>query len=266
MKPLVLIAIIGALSLCSCYTNFNQTFLHKEYDGYLIEIPRKSLDTKDGSDLTAEMDEDRRAPSRTLIPEKDALPSVLYRCGQDWYVAGVRCKVSARDRHFHFINEPPMEGVRFKMKPLPGSPVYYHKITADSAQRICSTRLTDAPTEIVDLLELQSDTTSDRRARKIDKKVMKLWTKWMKTHGVELEPNSEWISALPKGAVAVPAPLLELYGYSKQDAKFVSVSGDTHNYILSGITTVVLDVPCSVATTAAFTAVAVVVLYLKNNR
>ena len=254
MKALSLLALICAWSLCSCYTNFNQTFMRKEYDGYLIEIPRKAPDDTPAG----QAQEKRQVSTEGLIPEEKALPSVLYRCGEDWYVAGVRCDVRARDRHFHSIFEAPTSGVSFKMTPMPGCPVYYHKITNYSAQRVFYTDPIGAPKEIVDLLKLQSVSLSDARARRIDKKVMRLWTRWMEKNGIELDPDCEWVSELPKGAVAVHVPLLEVYGYSKKDAKLISVSGGTHNHIFSGLTTVVWDVPGTIVANVLMLATAFV--------
>ena len=268
MKHLHTLLILGsALLLSSCYTNFNQAYLRKEYDGYLINVPRKDpaptaeKAAKKGAEKNAEKGTEKTAgkpaESTTETSQYDkpeaCVPAVLYRCGEDWYIAAIRCKTKAVQQFVHPYGTSPIENATFTLTPLPGSPVFYHKITAKCAQGLLSASITgpddadaeDLPQEIRELMREYDNTDPADEEKRVKLYADRLvrWAAWIRQkYRIELAEGG-WQPTLPEGAVAVPAPLLEQEGFHMKDVYLSSVSGGLNDYILAGLTFTCIDLP-----------------------
>lgn len=104
-----LATLCAALLLCSCYTNLNQAWFEKKYEGYLLDY-----NTDEASGLRG-------------------LPPRLYRAGQEWYIAAVRSDVQDHDKRVHAAGQTLLERHTFTLTPQQGRPIFYHKITPEMA-------------------------------------------------------------------------------------------------------------------------------------
>ena len=191
------LALCPALLLASCYTNVNQAWFNKQYTGYKLDYYT-----------------DEPAGLR-------GLPPVLYRCGEDWYIAAIRSEVKDRDYHLHFAAESFHKRHAFALTQQEGRPVCYHKITPEMARWL-----------------LRSDHESpdwfshDRVIHELSK------------------AGGGWLEQLPPGAKAVNAEFLK---YCRARANYVEESpaepDPWYTYPLAGLTFLCVDVPCSVAAT-----------------
>lgn len=193
---------LGVSMLSACYTNYNQRLLedYRECSGYDINY-------------------DKSAETAGLSP-------VLYRAGKDWYLAGVKCPVEV----IHGM--PPWHSAfsswydRNETSPLrkPGQPIYYHKITPETASLLLSPRA--AKSKITDGMIAAS----------------------MKKAG------GDWVRRLPQGARAVPAPQLQNSASAPHWVMVDSVKTRAPWYvtIASGLTFVCYDVPYSAACSMAY--------------
>lgn len=202
---LVLYALVVFL-LSSCYTNINQAWFNRQYEGYRLDYHTEASAGIQG------------------------LPPVLYRSGDDWYIAGVQSRVEDQDTHLHSFEEDFYARHNFKLIPLEGNPVRYHKITPEMA-----------------LWMQRSDQhsyewfTSAKVCEELDK------------------AGGDWLEQLPKGAKAVPAAFLKT---GRARAKYVALLRDEsawYAYPMSGLTFLCIDVPytavLSTITTVLFLAV-----------
>lgn len=188
-----------ACLLSSCYTNVNQAWFRKEYSGYLL-------------DYGGEVNKGR------------GLEPALYRCGDEWYIAGIKSHVRDRDWHVHAAWNSYEERHRFALTPLAGRPVYYHKITPEMASRLM---VSDA-------------TTYSWYTAKHVKEALR-------------RAGGEWVPSLPAGARRVPAAFLRYTSTSTSIAEPESVRSPWYAYPMAGLTFLCVDVPCSAALTAVTT-------------
>ena len=202
------------LALCSCYTNVNQAWFNKQYTGYRLDYY-----TDEPVGLRG-------------------LPPVLYRCGEDWYIAAIRCEVKDRDYHLHFVREGFHRRHGFALTPLPGRPVAYHKITPEMARWM-----------------LRSDHESPE---------------WFKHDSVIRElskAGGEWLEQLPPGAVPVKAEFLK---YCRARANYVeelpAEPTPWYTYPLAGLTFLCVDVPCSAVATAVPVVSLIGLLYIDSKQ
>ena len=183
-----------ACALNSCYTNINQMWFrgHRDYVGYHLDY--------------------RTDPS----VNEWGLPSVLYRCGEDWYLAAVRCAL---------LDDYPYSGVQdfradfferhaFSIEP---EGVYFHKITPELASWL-----------------LRSDQESHR------------WFTGPRLREQFARAGGEWMPVLPQDAQRVPAPYLE---YAKRRLMLTELERNDaawYAYPMAGLTFVCVDVPATV--------------------
>ena len=212
MNKLFTIGALGSMLLTSCYTNVNQAWFNKQYAGYQLDYH-----TDEPTGLRG-------------------LPPVLYRCGEDWYIAAICSEVKDRDYHLHFVAESFRKRHAFTLTQKEGRPVAYHKITP----------------EMVSWL-LHSDQQS---------------YDWFTTGKLEAEfakAGGEWLEQLPPGARAVNAEFLK---YCRARADYVeelpAEPDPWYTYPLAGLTFLCVDVPCSAAATAVSVAAVAGLLYLDS--
>lgn len=211
------VLLMGSCLLSSCYTNINQRIAgpYREHSGF-------DLYYAEGWHPQAQ------SPS-------------LYRCGDDWYLAAVRCKVKTQcvmpmvygiGSGWYDRNETAPE---YFSQPH----VVYHKITPSMASRL----------------------------QKYSSYVKKRITDGMMAEDMK-RAGGEWVEALPPGTQVIPAPLL---AGSLTAAHWVLVETTEYNapwYInaAAGATFVAADIPCSAICTAVAlvgcTAASPVLLYL----
>lgn len=163
---------------------------------------------------------------KTLVNK--TLKPVLYRAGKDWYLAGVSCDVSV----IHSM--PPWHFITFNWYdrndtfPVyqPSSRVYYHKITpelAKSLQKIHPSKLRISDGEVASAM---------KRA------------------------GGQWVSRLPRGAKAVPAPSLDNAHWVLVDPPKTQAPWYIHT--ASVLTFVGMDMPYAVVCSALGVAAGVV--------
>lgn len=208
MNKLFLLPALLASMLCSCYTNYNQRFLdgYREFSGY-------------------DLNYDPRAE------EVERLEPELYRCGQEWYIAGIPCKVVAQYRvpsiHSAFSswydrNEPaPVLTKR--------AAVRYHRITPAMAALLRRDQKPSPKMHLISDGELAADL---QRA------------------------GGSWIPRLPAGARRVPAAWLASRLTAPHWVQVDSAATHAPWYIhtASGLTLVCVDAPYSVACTTVYAA------------
>lgn len=187
LAPLALACVLSA-----CYTNVNRACFRKAYVGYTLNVS----------------------------PEPNAPKYSLFRHGKDWYIAGVRSEVKDRDYYMHAVSDNYWARHNFELTPLPGKPVYYHKITPTMASWF---------------------TSRDEETHR-----------WLVQEKVEAElrkAGGDWEPQLPRGAVAVPS------SGGPDDAAHVQAlptRSPWYAYPLAGLTTLCVDVPCTLGLSTAF--------------
>lgn len=198
-KARLLLVLSAAALLSACYTNVNQAWFRKEYSGYLLDY---SGEEKSG---------------RALAP-------ALYRCGDDWYIAGIKSYVRDRDWHVHAAWNSYEERHRFALTPLAGRPVYYHKITPGMAKLLMASDQA-----------VYAQYTAERL--KADMR----------------QAGGSWEPALPPGARRVSAAFLKHGHTSISHVEAVDTRSAWYAYPMAGLTFLCVDVPCSAALTAVTT-------------
>lgn len=176
--------------LSSCYSNYHQAWFqpHREYVGFELNYATE--------------------------PEKETegLPPVIYRCGDEWYIAAVRCKLA------NVVTAPGLQildgdGDEPSLEKSPES-ICFHKITSELAYWL-----------------LRSDQESHR------------WMMEKKLRQEMKKAGGEWVAQLPEGAQSVPAPYLQ---YAKRQLLLIDMARDDapwYSYPMAGLTLVCVDVP-----------------------
>lgn len=199
----VLCSAVAVCALSSCYSNFNQALLGsgKQYEGYWLDYHTD-------------------APSG-----KHGLAPALYRCGNDWYMAGAKCSFEEESvGRLHSASSGFLERHTFTPKEEGKRQVFYHKITPEMAKWMM---------------------TSDQES----------WY-WFDPVAVDEEmkrAGGEWLPALPAGAKAVPAVFLK---YCRSGSYYVSQVTDdgspTLAYPVAAIVFLGVDVPLTIASSALY--------------
>ena len=189
-----LIPVMALCMLTGCYTTVNQVWVPREYVGY-------SLDYK-GDDAK----------------EARSLPPVLYRCGDDWYIAAVKSSVIEISRPVHSVFDAYYKMHDFVLSPLPDYPIYYHKITPEMAANM-----------------QRSDQESLR------------WFSPSRVAGELKKAGGDWMKQLPPGAQPVQAEFLKYCRSSTPQVKKLGTKGAWYSYPLAGLTFLAVDVPISAA-------------------
>ena len=192
-----LIPFMALSMLTGCYTTVNQVWVPREYVGY-------SLDYK-GDDAK----------------EARSLPPVLYRCGDDWYIAAVKSSVIEISRPVHSVFDGYYKMHDFVLSPLPDYPIYYHKITPEMAANM-----------------QRSDQESHR------------WFSPSRVAGELKKAGGDWMKQLPPGAQPVQAEFLKYCRTSTFNVKELDTKNSWYSYPMAGLTFLVVDVPFSVAATS----------------
>lgn len=190
--------VCAAALLSSCYSNVNQAWFRKQYEGYQFDYVTD-------------------APAGIR-----GLPPVLYRCGEDWYIAAIKSDVHDHDPYVHCADEPFMERHRFELTQHFNRPVWYHKITPAMAE----------------LLLVSDQTTNDY---------------FTSAHMMRdlRHAGGEWLPQLPAGAKPVPS---EFFKYAKVSVDYVrplDTASPWYAYPLAGLTFLCIDLPFAVATNGA---------------
>ena len=194
---------VAACALSSCYTNFNQALLGggKQYEGYLLDYRTDAASGEKG-----------------LVP-------VLYRCGDDWYMAGIKCGFEKGfTAHLHYAKSSKVE--RMSLIPVTKGErqVYYHKITSEMAKWMI---------------------TSDQASRN--------WYCPMAVDEEMKRAGGGWRPTLPPGAKAVPADFLK---YCKTNSYHVTKVTDKGTpalaYPLGAAVFLAIDVPLTVTASALY--------------
>ena len=187
------LAAIPALLVCaSCYTNINQVWFNKQYSGYRLDYHTNAEAGVYG------------------------LPPVLYRCGEDWYIAGILSHVQDRDMHLHRIQERYDQRHRFVLTAQTGRPLRYHKITPEMAAWL-----------------LRSDQESFA------------WFTSAKVREELEKAGGDWLENLPPGAKSVPAGFLKLGKAQARHVMELDTPSPWYAYPMAGLTFLCVDVPCS---------------------
>ena len=192
LRAFFLLLSIGFLS--SCYTNFNQRWFfskHREYVGYEMDY---YADVEGGI---------------------QGLPPVLYKHGNDWYIAAVRHEIAegANASAVHHLGDD--LAVRNDFVFYPES-IYFHKITPELAYWL---RMSDQESHL-----------------------------WFTEHSLRRElrkAGGGWVPSLPAGTVKVDAAYLK---YAKRSLMLVDqVRNDApwYAYPAAGLTFLCVDLPAS---------------------
>lgn len=156
MGKYVIRALLPALCvLSSCYSNYNQEALkpHRVYEGWRLDYESKQLPKGV-----------RQAP----------LPLVIYRAGQEWYIAGFKAEYKADPGYaVHFVDDKLQDRLMLRLSSCGAA--HYHRITPRLAGMLLK----------------------PFGATRIGEQLMRAELK---------KAGGEWQRALPKGAVAVEVP------------------------------------------------------------
>lgn len=191
---------IAAGVLSSCYTNHSQRWLekHRVYEGYALPY--------------------KRSAHGAVQPGR--LNPVIYRAGNEWYLAGIRSEYAGEwQNEVHFLSDD-FDDRHASLSALPGHRrIYYHRISPRSAATLCSS---DAPT----YLDIRSLIARGRGG---------------------------WVPALPRGARAVHAPALGKCVYPERYIERVArSSAPWYNYVGAGFSFVAEDIPLTICWSAAY--------------
>lgn len=131
----------------------------------------------------------------------------LYRCGMEWYVAAVRCRVEVHEEHFLPVA---MWEHRHCVVPIPDDKgekkIYHHKITPAMAARMQQERHTILPHELKSALR---------------------------------EAGGAWVESLPPDAQRVNISYLGHYALAEQTGNHAP----WYAYPAAGLTLLAVDVP-----------------------
>lgn len=208
------ILLLSTALLSACYTNFNQRIPEKyrEYKGYDLYYGNENHEA--------------------------VLPAQLYRKGNTWYIAGVRCGVDALFRipSMHYWNSTWYD--RHEYGPLlhKKSEVYYHKISPEVARRIVASR------------NYRLDDSAMAEALK--------------------KGGGSWQRHLPAGAQPVPAALLKsaTMPHHWVQVESSTLKGPWYIYPVTGLIFVCFDVPYSMVCSSVYAAYTVVSAPLRIRR
>lgn len=191
--------------LSSCYTDYNQTLLkpHRVYEGWTLDYETKG----------------------NLFGEKTAplLPQVIYRAGDEWYIAGHKAEYTADPWSATHLIGDAQEELRHMLSLSTRGAVHYHRITPRLAELLLKpfgdTRI------CIDLL---------RENLK--------------------QAGGVWLPALPEGAVPVEVPYFHasnrVLHWDIIDGYRASVPW--YKYPLAGLVLVGVDIPLSVLSNVGF--------------
>ena len=201
-RALVILALAAACLLNSCYTTLNQQWRegHRRYVGYNLDYQSHKKDNSE-----------------------QPLPAVLYRCGDDWYLAGRSCEFTARMGLGHRHDADFYTRRTFYPHETQPAAVRYHKITPELAERL---------------------RVSDLRSYA-----------WFRPTRVEEEMHKaggEWIDTLPPGAKAEPALFLKTGNLALPIVTAEHDSTPLYAYPLVALTFVALDVPLTIISSFCF--------------
>lgn len=166
-RAFVILALAAASLLSSCYTNHNQRWLekHRVYEGY--ELYGRQL------------------------------PESLYRCGDEWYIAGIRGEYKDKWRRDVYFAEDGYAVRHFfeRVAPPPAQPlqICYHRITPELAAQLLARK-----GDFINYSQLKRDF---RRA------------------------GGGWLCRLPSGAQAVSGDGPRIVKYALSRGKEVSARG-----------------------------------------
>ena len=198
MRQLGFLIPFMALSLLTgCFTAVNQLWILRDYVGYSLDY--------EGSEMKG----------------ANSLPPVLYRCGNDWYIAAVKSSVKENVLLHRSVSDDFYETHNFILTPLPDYPIYYHKITPEMAANM---QRSDQ--------ENKQWFTADRVTDELKK------------------AGGDWVEQLPPGAQPVQAEFLKYCRTSTFNVKELDTKNSWYSYPMAGLTFLVVDVPFSVAATS----------------
>lgn len=172
---------------------------------------------------------DNNFPAQTAQKKQATeLPPVLYRCGNDWYIAGVKSEFKDGERP-PFLPLPASFRDRHHFTPVrDGKPqqVYYHKITPKLARMLFVPKRT-------------TNVYSDRMCDELDK------------------AGGGWLAQLPAGAQPVTSTYLSDANFNRpKNWQYVEKDRRSHApwyaWPAAGLTFVCVDLPLSVVGSAAF--------------